>query len=134
MEDYMKSIPLLTINTDTKLLEKQINELKENNQDDLSVLKRKLEEKNQEILSISMKNKSTDDKLNRLVSILVKEGVDGKPALGKEVFERLVKGEDNRLRFSTTDCEYQDLIEYDVPSEEILMVRKEKERRKKSSY
>ena len=103
-------------------MEKQIDELKENNQDDYSKLKKELERRKQE-------NRITNEKINRLLSILVKEGLEGRPALDKEVFERLVKGEEDRLRLSTADCEYQDLIEYDVPSEDILIVKKEKEKR-----
>jgi integrase len=133
LNDYLKAVDVLTFDRDNIALRKEIMKLKKNSEDDYTTLKRKLEEKDREILSIRMKSKSTDDKVNRLLSILVKEGVDGKPALGKEVFERLVMGEEDRLRLSTTDCEYEDLIEYDVPSEDILIVRKEKKKRKDSS-
>jgi hypothetical protein len=69
--------------------------------------------------------------VNRLLSLIVKESVDGRPALGKEVFEGLVSGEEDRLQFLTTDCEYQDPIDYDVQSQDILIVRKEREKRKR---
>lgn len=65
--------------------------------------------------------------MNRLISLVLKEAVDGKPALEKNVFERLVNGKDERLQFITTDCEYQNRIDYDIPWQDILIIRKEKE-------
>lgn len=129
LEDYLRAVHLLAISANTTILQKQIIELKENNKDDYSTLKLKLEEKDQEIKSIRIENRTTNDKINRLISLIVKESVDGKPALDKEVLERLVRGEEDRLQFITTDCEYQDRIDYDIPSQDILIVRKEREKR-----
>lgn len=117
VEDYIKVVNLLTISANTTILQKQIIELKKNNEDDYTTLQQKLE--------------ATNKKVNRLLSLLIKESVDGEPALDKELFERLVRGEEDRLQFLTTDCEYQNPIDYDVPSQDILIVRKEREKRKR---
>jgi hypothetical protein len=49
LEDYLKAIDLLTINTDKLILEKQVLELKEKSKDGEYIIKAKLEEKNVEI-------------------------------------------------------------------------------------
>jgi hypothetical protein len=49
LEDYLKAIDLLTINTDKLILEKQVLELKEKSKDSEYIIKAKLEEKNVEI-------------------------------------------------------------------------------------
>jgi hypothetical protein len=57
------------------------------------------------------------------------ESVDGLTTFNKYDFEKLVKGERDKLIFVTTDCELDNPIWYQVPAEDILVVRKENERR-----
>jgi integrase len=49
LEDYLKAVDLLTINSDKLILQKQVLELKEKSKDNEYVIKAKLEEKNVEI-------------------------------------------------------------------------------------
>lgn len=123
LNDYLKAVDVLNINKESIALNKEVMELKEKNRDEFSSLVSRIQERDNEIEG--MKNQ-----LNRLVSLVLKEAVDGKPAFDREVLERLVNGEEDRLHFITTDCEYQDRIDYDIPSQDILIVRKEKEKRK----
>jgi hypothetical protein len=97
--------------------------LTKENEDKYSILESRILEKENE-------SKVMKKQLNRLLSLLIKESVEGKPALDKEVFDRLVSGEDDRLQLLTTDCDYQDPIGYGVPSQDILIVRKEMDKKK----
>jgi hypothetical protein len=78
---------------------------------------------------LEQKIKESDDRTNRLISLLVKDGKDGLTTFNKYDFEKLVKGERDKLIFVTTDCELDNPIWYQVPAEDILVVRKENERR-----
>ncbi|MGA9318767.1 MAG: hypothetical protein WBV84_12005, partial [Nitrososphaeraceae archaeon] len=49
LEDYLKAIDLLTINSDSKLLQKQVEELKEKSTDNEYIIKGKLREKDEQI-------------------------------------------------------------------------------------
>ena len=49
LQDYLKAVDLLTINSDKLILEKQVLELKEKSKDSEYIIKAKLEEKNAEI-------------------------------------------------------------------------------------
>ena len=49
LEDYLKAVDLLTINSDKLILQKQVLELKEKSKDSEYIIKAKLEEKNVEI-------------------------------------------------------------------------------------
>jgi hypothetical protein len=49
LEDYLKAVDLLTINSDKLILQKQVIELKEKSKDSEYIIKAKLEEKNLEI-------------------------------------------------------------------------------------
>ena len=49
LEDYLKAVDLLTINSDKVILQKQVTELKEKSKDSEYIIKAKLEEKNMEI-------------------------------------------------------------------------------------
>jgi hypothetical protein len=144
LEDYLKAVNLLSINNDKLILQKQVEELKEKNKDNEYAVKAKLQDKDKEIQYLKQKNtedinslrqelegmlqvqqKQQDEKINRLLSVIVKEGVDGKTALDKENFEYLMKDpEKNRLFFSTVDCNYNDEIVYDAPAKDILPVKK----------
>lgn len=66
-----------------------------------------------------------NEKINRLLSVLVKEGKEGETVLGKETLEYLLKNpEKNRLFLSTVDCDHNDEITYDAQAKDILVVKK----------
>jgi integrase len=99
-------------------------------------LKKLQSEKESETLEISTKYEKDmnimkeqmalqNEKINRLLSVIVKEGKDGETAFGKEVFEYLTKDpEKNRLFFSTVNCDYNDEIIYDAAAKDLLPVKK----------
>ena len=119
LNDYLKAVDLLTVNSDPVMMKRQVREVSENNQKNYLRMEEEL--------------KGVNNKVNRLVSLLLKQSIDGDPAFHKEEFERLVNGTDERMQFITTDCEYQDPIAFNIPSQDILIVRKEIEKRKRSS-
>ena len=79
----------------------------------------------------SMENKLNEQnlKINRLLSVIVKEGKEGKTVSGKETFEYLTEDpEKNRLCFSAVDCDYNDPMLFDAPAKDILIIKKAVER------
>jgi hypothetical protein len=65
-QDYLKAIDLLTINNNQKILEKQIDELKEKSQDNEYVVKAKLHEKDEQIKELEKSDKVKEDALAHL--------------------------------------------------------------------
>jgi hypothetical protein len=119
---YLTFLDFSTLETTGKNIEarlqekdKEIQHLKQKNTEDINSLRQELMEQ----------QKLQDEKINRLLSGIVKEGIDGKTAIDKEVFEYLIKDpEKNRLFFSTVDCNYNDEVIFDAPAKSILPVRK----------
>jgi hypothetical protein len=66
LEDYLKAVDLLTINNNQKILEKQINELKENSKDNEYIIKAKLQEKEEQIQELKNNDKVKEDALAHL--------------------------------------------------------------------
>jgi hypothetical protein len=66
LEDYLKAVELLTINNNQKILEKQINELKENGKDNEYIIKAKLHEKDGQIQELKNNDKIKEDALAHL--------------------------------------------------------------------
>jgi hypothetical protein len=66
LEDYLKAVDLLTINNNQKILEKQINELKENSKDNEYIIKAKLHEKDEQIEELKNNDKLKEDALAHL--------------------------------------------------------------------
>ena len=66
LEDYLKAVDLLTINNNQKILEKQINELKENSKDNEYIIKAKLHEKDEQIQELKNNDKVKEDALSHL--------------------------------------------------------------------
>jgi hypothetical protein len=66
LEDYLKAVELLTINNNQKILEKQINELKENSKDNEYIIKAKLHEKDEQIQELKNNDKIKEDALAHL--------------------------------------------------------------------
>ena len=65
LEDYLKAVNLLIINNTQKVLEKQINELKENSKDNEYIIKAKLHEKDEQIQELN-NDKIKEDALAHL--------------------------------------------------------------------
>jgi hypothetical protein len=53
LEDYLKAIPLLTINVDKLILQKQVEELTEKTKDNAYTIKAKLQEKDDALVTLS---------------------------------------------------------------------------------
>jgi hypothetical protein len=64
LEDYIKSVNLLTINNDKSKLEKQVEELKEKSKDNEYILKEKLQERDNDINELKAAVKFLTDKIN----------------------------------------------------------------------
>ena len=62
LEDYIKSVDLLTIHGDKSKLEKQVKELKEKSKDSDYIIKAKLQEKDDQIQTL-MKNQERFEQL-----------------------------------------------------------------------
>ncbi len=63
LEDYLKATGLLTINTNQKVLEKEITKLKEKSQDNDYVIRAKLYEKDEQIKELKKSDKVKEDAL-----------------------------------------------------------------------
>lgn len=66
LEDYLKAVELVTINNNQKILEKQINELKENSKDNEYIIKAKLHEKDEQIQELKNNDQVKEDALAHL--------------------------------------------------------------------
>jgi hypothetical protein len=70
LEDYLKAIDLLTINSDSKLLQKQVEELKEKSTDNEYIIKGKLREKDEQIQGLVKKQ----ERFEQLIQTLIDSG------------------------------------------------------------
>ena len=70
LEDYLKATDLLTINSDSKLLQKQVEELKERGTDNEYIIKAKLHEKDEQIQILNKKQ----EKFEHLIQTLIDSG------------------------------------------------------------
>jgi hypothetical protein len=66
LDDYLKAVHLLTINTTQIVLEKQITELKEKSRDNEYIIKAKLQEKDEQITGLKKNDKFKEDALTHL--------------------------------------------------------------------
>lgn len=66
LDDYLKAVDLLTINTNQIVLEKQIIELKEKSRDNEYIIKAKLQEKDKQIVKLKKNDKFKEDALTHL--------------------------------------------------------------------
>lgn len=153
--EYLKAVDALTINESYRLkkkiveYEEKIKDVPRVEQLQAQLANRIIEEesikmqleklqseKESEALEISNKYekdmhdmkeqmRQQNQKINRLLSVLVKEGKEGETVFGNEAFEYLTKDPDkNRLLFSAVDCDYNDPILFDAPAKDILPVKK----------
>jgi hypothetical protein len=70
MDDYLKAIPLLTINGDNIVLQKQVTELTEKSRDNEYLIKGKLQEKENQIDALIRKQ----EKFEILIQSLIDTG------------------------------------------------------------
>ena len=123
MADYLKAIPSLIISNDNGGLHKKFEDLREKSKIEGESLKERQKKQNEKIEELQAK-------VDRLISIMVKEGKEGRPVFRKREFNRLVENENAVLEFNTVDCEYKDPIFFEIPGKNVLVIRKELERRK----
>ncbi|MGB7954965.1 MAG: hypothetical protein WCF23_13380 [Candidatus Nitrosopolaris sp.] len=89
LEDYIKSVDLLTMHNDKSKLEKQVKELKEKSKDNDYIIKAKLREKEDEIKNIKKQFDSMQSQIQALMS-----AIGGINELDKkEVAKRLIEKE-----------------------------------------
>jgi hypothetical protein len=67
LEDYIKALDLLTINSDNLVLNKQIHKLEEKNKENEYVIKGKLQEKDEQIKSLTDQFSSMKNMIESLV-------------------------------------------------------------------
>lgn len=67
VQDYIKSVNLLTINNDKSKLEKQVEELKEKSKDNEYILKEKLQERDNDIAELKTAVEFLKNKINAVV-------------------------------------------------------------------
>ena len=72
LDDYLKAVPLLSINANSMLLEKQIEQLTEKSREENYVIKGKLSEKEQEIKLLSQRDSMNADAIANLSDQLAK--------------------------------------------------------------
>jgi len=68
LEDYLKAVPLLTINADKLILEKQVEELTEKTKDNEYIIKAKLQEKDKELHTLREKYDTDIELLKNAIS------------------------------------------------------------------
>jgi phage anti-repressor protein len=67
-QDYTKAIHLLTVNEDTKKLERQFIELEEKSKDNEYIISSKLQEKDEQIASLRSEMRSMREIVNKIIS------------------------------------------------------------------
>ena len=67
LEDYLKAVDLLTINSDKLILQKQVLELKEKSKDSEYIIKAKLQEKENQIDSLIKKQEQFEVLIQSLI-------------------------------------------------------------------
>jgi hypothetical protein len=72
LEDYLKAVDLLTINSDKLILQKQVLELKEKSKEENYIIEGKLSEKEKEILLLRQRDSVNTDAISALSDQLTK--------------------------------------------------------------
>jgi integrase len=70
MEDYLKAVDSLTINTDKVVLQKQVAELKEESKDNEYIIKAKLQEKDEQIRTMNEQMRSMQESQTEILTLL----------------------------------------------------------------
>jgi hypothetical protein len=87
LEDYLKALDLLTINSDGLVLNKQLLELEEKNKENEYIIKGKIQEKDEQIKSLSDQFSSMKNELNELVKGLSVVDESGKQVIAMQLIE-----------------------------------------------
>jgi hypothetical protein len=90
LEDYLKALDLLTINSDGLVLNKQLLELEEKNKENEYIIKGKIQEKDEQIKSLSDQFSSMKNELNELVKGLSVVDESGKQVIAMQLIENVV--------------------------------------------
>jgi hypothetical protein len=90
LEDYIKSVDLLTIHNDKSKLEKQVKELKEKSKDNEYIIKAKLQEKDEQIKTIT----EQFSQMQSLTSSLSSMNENEKSNFAKQLFKGSVYKQD----------------------------------------
>ncbi len=86
MEDYLKAIPLLQINVDKLILQKQVEELTEKSKDNEYIIKAKLQEKDEQIKTITNQFSEIKNQMQSLISSLSSMNESEKSNFAKQLF------------------------------------------------
>ena len=87
MEDYLKAIDSLTINGDKVVLQKQVAELKEKTKDSDYIIKAKLQEKEEQIKTITDQFSQMQHQMQSLLSSLSSMNENEKSNFAKQLFK-----------------------------------------------
>jgi hypothetical protein len=94
--------------------DKKFHEMEEKHQNDIKLLQQAIVEQKKEQVQM----------INRLLSLLIKEAIEGKTVFGKKTFKSLINGESSSLSLYTTDCDYNDPMFFNALAKDLLPVKK----------
>jgi len=87
LEDYLKAVDLLTINSDKLILQKQVLELKEKSKDNEYIIRSKLEEKDIQLRNMQDQFAAMQSQVQVLISTLGTMDQSSKNELAKKMFQ-----------------------------------------------
>jgi integrase len=87
LEDYLKAVDLLTINEDKVVLKKQVAELNEKSKDNEYIIKAKLQEKDEQIKTITEQFSQMQSQMQSLTSSLSSMNENEKSNFAKQLFK-----------------------------------------------
>jgi len=87
LEDYLKAVDLLTINSDKLILQKQVTELKEKSKDNEDLIKIRLKEKDEKLRNMQDQFTAMQSQVQTLISTLGSMDQSSKNELAKKMFE-----------------------------------------------
>ena len=87
MEDYLKAVDSLTINADKLILQKQVAELNEKTKDNEYIIRGKLDEKDEQIKTITDQFSQMQHQMQSLLSSLSSMNENEKSSFAKQLFK-----------------------------------------------
>jgi integrase len=88
LEDYLKAVDLLTINSDKVILQKEVTELKEKSKDSEYIIKAKLQEKDDQIRNMEKQFTVMQSQVQALISTLGGIDVSSKNEIAKQLIQK----------------------------------------------
>jgi hypothetical protein len=88
LDDYLKAVDLLTINSDKVILQKQVSELREKSKDNEYIIKAKLQEKDDQIRNMENQFTVMQSQVQALISTLGSIGVSSKNEIAKQLIQK----------------------------------------------